>query len=208
MIPLALLCDHPARTAAWTELLMQFPNTAWQDSTQLPTDFKGILLCDLEKDTANIKNYPEAHPLIINQPHAKTAELTRPLRWAEVAAKLQLMITQHDTDNDFEVGPYICSPLDRCLYDEQGLEKSKLTEKEVDLLRTILQLGATKQATRATLLGRVWGYKEALETHTLETHIYRLRQKLEDDPTTPKILVTLEHGYGIAPYSSAGKSAL
>lgn len=70
----------------------------------------------------------------------------------------------------------------------------QLTEKEQDIL---LYLHAQKDhfATRQDLLNKVWNYAEGVETHTLETHIYRLRQKIERDSATPSFLVTKDDGY-------------
>ena len=55
-----------------------------------------------------------------------------------------------------------------------------------------------KSVSRETLLGEVWGYNAGVNTHTLETHIYRLRQKIERDPATATLLVTAEGGYRLA----------
>lgn len=69
-----------------------------------------------------------------------------------------------------------------------------LTEKETAILKCLLQARGAF-ISRRDLLTQVWGYAEGVETHTLETHIYRLRQKLERDPANPEILITAEQGY-------------
>ncbi|PJB72551.1 MAG: DNA-binding response regulator, partial [Alphaproteobacteria bacterium CG_4_9_14_3_um_filter_47_13] len=69
-----------------------------------------------------------------------------------------------------------------------------LTEKECALLlRLHEQRGDV--VDRSTLLNDIWGYKDGIETHTLETHIYRLRQKIEKDPAQPTLLITCDQGY-------------
>jgi len=69
-----------------------------------------------------------------------------------------------------------------------------LTDREGQILRA-LYLAAGDGITRQELLDTVWRYHQDVETHTLETHIYRLRQKLEHDPSAPEILVTSDAGY-------------
>lgn len=71
-----------------------------------------------------------------------------------------------------------------------------LTEKEAEIL-TFLHQRKPEIISKNTLLKSVWDYAENVETHTLETHIYRLRQKIERDPSTPEILLTKENGYTV-----------
>lgn len=78
----------------------------------------------------------------------------------------------------------------------------RLTEKELSMLR-ILHEHTDRSVSREVLLDRVWGYVDGVETHTLETYIYRLRQKIEDDPAMPRILLTTEAGYQL----NSGKPA-
>ena len=70
----------------------------------------------------------------------------------------------------------------------------RLTEKEIAIL-VLLKESAPSGVSRQTMLDKVWAYADGVETHTLETHIYRLRQKIENDPSSPQILLTAEDGY-------------
>ncbi len=80
------------------------------------------------------------------------------------------------------------------LWISTGKESVRLTEKEVAILSYLARLkGST--ISREDLLSCVWDYAQTVETHTLETHIYRLRQKIEDDPSNPKIILTMDDGY-------------
>lgn len=119
--------------------------------------------------------------------------LIKPVRWRELARKL----ARHEANSaqSFTVGPLVCDPLERILLTGEGEEAARLTEKEVQLLTL---LATHRHASRADLLEKVWGYRDDLETHTLETHIYRLRQKLGDDAASPRILLTIEGGYALA----------
>lgn len=72
-----------------------------------------------------------------------------------------------------------------------------LTERERYLMAEIIA-GGDEGRGRDYLLNRIWGYRADLETHTLETHIYRLRQKIEDEPEMPKRLLSIEGGYRLA----------
>ncbi len=82
------------------------------------------------------------------------------------------------------------------MFRRDGQDDLYLTEKEVDILR-FLHAQKGQDVTREALLGSVWNYVQDVETHTLETHIYRLRQKIELNPAEPQILVTCESGYSL-----------
>ena len=97
----------------------------------------------------------------------------------------------------FALGPFLVSPGAGTLTDRKSGKIVRLTEKERDIL---LKLHDRRGGTvdRRELLDDIWGYAEGIETHTLETHIYRLRQKLEEDPARPLWLLTEETGYRLA----------
>lgn len=76
-----------------------------------------------------------------------------------------------------------------------------LTEKEVATMVYLWQ--ATHPVTREDLLRDVWEYAADTDTHTIETHIYRLRQKIEKDPANPHYLLTDKAGYQLAARSKA-----
>ena len=75
-------------------------------------------------------------------------------------------------------------------------EAVPLTEKEIEIL-AYLHAHNGQITSRETLLKSVWNYADSVETHTVETHIYRLRQKIEQDPANPKILITQDDGYKV-----------
>ena len=121
--------------------------------------------------------------------------IAKPFRFAVLLARVRSALRQHDSTDDaeFRIGPYMFRPAARSLVDVDG-GKLRLTEKEAAILRFLHK--ANRQAvSRDVLLKDVWGYNSNVTTHTLETHIYRLRQKIEVDPTAAKLLVTDEGGY-------------
>jgi DNA-binding response OmpR family regulator len=76
--------------------------------------------------------------------------------------------------------------------------KIRLTGKETAILKYLYRAGP-RVIGRDTLLGEVWGYNAEVTSHTLETHVYRLRQKIERDPTRAEILVSEPGGYRLVP---------
>jgi DNA-binding response OmpR family regulator len=116
-----------------------------------------------------------------------------------------IMLTGHDTDSDtilgldavFTIGPYAFRPGSKLLLNPKG-SKVRLTEKESSILRYLYRAGQ-RPVSREKLLREVWGYNSEVTTHTLETHIYRLRQKIERDAAAPTLLLTEASGYKLAP---------
>ncbi|MCG6122895.1 MAG: response regulator transcription factor [Microvirga sp.] len=125
--------------------------------------------------------------------------VVKPFKFAVLLARIRAQLRQHAASEDaiFQIGPYSFRPGAKLLVTEQG-SKLKLTEKETAILRFLYR--ADRQVVgRDTLLAEVWGYNAAVTTHTLETHIYRLRQKIEPNPSSARILVTEGGGYKLIP---------
>lgn len=115
------------------------------------------------------------------------------LRVGKLADRILAMRESGDGDVFLSVGPYLLDMLQNVLMVEGGGEAVRLTEKEAHLLE-ILHAEKGDSISRDVLLEKVWEYADGVETHTLETHIYRLRQKIEDDPSAPRILMTDDSG--------------
>tara|TARA_Y100001960_G_scaffold325529_1_gene408033 strand:+ start:1122 stop:1805 length:684 start_codon:yes stop_codon:yes gene_type:complete len=122
--------------------------------------------------------------------------LIKPFRMGVLVARMRAQLRQHEQSEDaaFTIGPYLFQPSARLLTEEQAQRKVRLTEKETSILKYLYQADS-KVVSRDTLLSEVWGYNTGVTTHTLETHIYRLRQKIECNPAEAQILVTRPGGY-------------
>ena len=126
--------------------------------------------------------------------------VTKPFRLSVLLARLRAHLRQSEQSDDavFTIGPYTFRPSAKLLMDPSGRRKVRLTEKETAILKFLYRAG-DQAIGRDTLLGEVWGYNAGVTTHTLETHVYRLRQKIERDPARAEILVTEPGGYRLVP---------
>ena len=124
--------------------------------------------------------------------------VAKPFRFAVLLARIRAQLRQHEASEDavFTIGPYAFRPSSKMLLNQGN--KVRLTEKETSILRYLFRAGQ-KPVSRETLLQEVWGYNSGVTTHTLETHIYRLRQKIEKDAAAPIILVSESRGYKLVP---------
>jgi len=125
--------------------------------------------------------------------------VTKPFRFAVLLARIRAQLRQHEQSEDavFTIGRYSFRPSAKMLIDDRS-QKVRLTEKETAILKYLYRTGE-KVITRDVLLHEVWGYNSGVTTHTLETHIYRLRQKIERDPSRAELLVTESGGYKLVP---------
>jgi DNA-binding response OmpR family regulator len=125
--------------------------------------------------------------------------LTKPFRFPVLLARINTALRQHDQSEDvvFTIGQYSFQPSAKLLEANDGT-KVRLTDKETSILKFLYRQGP-KTITRDILLKEVWGYNNRVTTHTLETHIYRLRQKIERDPSNARLLVTEDGGYRLVP---------
>ena len=133
----------------------------------------------------------------------------KPFRFVVLLARIRSQLRQYEASEDaeFQVGPYTFRPTSKNLVDAQGV-KLRLTEKEAAILR-YLHRAEQQPVPRETLLKHVWGYNANVTTHTLETHIYRLRQKIEHNPAEAQLLVTEGGGYKlVAPCGGGGATGV
>jgi DNA-binding response OmpR family regulator len=115
--------------------------------------------------------------------------VTKPFRFAVLLARIRSQLRQHEASEDaiFAIGPFKFWPASKLLLNQEG-SKLRLTEKETSILRYLYRAGE-RPASRERLLQEVWGYNPEVTTHTLETHIYRLRQKIEMPLLRPSLLL-------------------
>jgi len=126
--------------------------------------------------------------------------ITKPFRLGVLLARLRAHIRQHERSDDavFTIGPYTFQPSNKQLVNNEDEKKVRLTDKETAILKYLYRAG-DKVVSRDVLLDEVWGYNASVTTHTLETHVYRLRQKIEADPSNAMILITEPGGYRLVP---------
>ncbi|MBM3488358.1 MAG: response regulator transcription factor [Alphaproteobacteria bacterium] len=126
--------------------------------------------------------------------------ISKPFRLGVLLARIRAQLRQHERSEDavFAIGPYSFRSSAKLLLETVTNKKVRLTEKETSILKFLLRAG-DKVVGRDVLLHEVWGYNSGVTTHTLETHVYRLRQKIERDPANAQILVTEQGGYKLVP---------
>lgn len=121
--------------------------------------------------------------------------VSKPFKFPVLLARIRSQLRTHQQSEDaiFQLGPYTFKPSMKMLITEDE-KKVRLTEKETNILK-FLHRSAEGVVPRDVLLHEVWGYNAGVTTHTLETHIYHLRQKIEPDPSNARLLVTESGGY-------------
>jgi DNA-binding response OmpR family regulator len=125
--------------------------------------------------------------------------VTKPYRFAVLLARIRAQLRSHEHSEGavFRLGAYEFRPAAKLLVDDHQ-KKIRLTEKETNILKYLYRAGE-KPVSREELLAEVWGYNAGVTTHTLETHVYRLRQKIEPDPANARLLITEVGGYRLQP---------
>jgi DNA-binding response OmpR family regulator len=126
--------------------------------------------------------------------------VAKPVRMGLLLARIRAQLRVHAESEraEYVIGPYLFRPATKLLLHTETKRKVRLTDKEVGILRHLYRAEG-KPVARDTLLAEVWGYNAGVTTHTLETHVYRLRQKIESDPAKAAILITDEGGYRLVP---------
>jgi len=124
--------------------------------------------------------------------------ITKPLRFGELIARIRTQLRQFRGPDDarFEIGNLSFVPAHKMLYEIGSDRMQALTEKEATILK-FLYRAFPNDVTKDELLAEVWGFQNGVSTHTLETHIYRLRQKISR-LTKKQLVLTIENGYRLA----------
>src|SRR5262249_44850237 len=115
--------------------------------------------------------------------------VTKPFKFNVLLARIRAQLRNHEQSEDavYRIGPYEFRPAQKLLIDQKA-KKIRLTDKETNILKYLYRAGG-KSVSREELLTEVWGYNAGVTTHTLETHVYRLRQKIEPDPAHSRLLL-------------------
>ena len=126
--------------------------------------------------------------------------ITKPFKLGVLLARIRSQLRQHERSEDavFAIGPYTFRPSMKLLTHNEKNQKVRLTEKETSILKYLFR-ASDRVVSRDILLNEVWGYNAGVTTHTLETHVYRLRQKIEANPSNAELLVTEQGGYRLVP---------
>ena len=196
-------CEARTATAAINQIDDQHPDLVIMDVSLPDMDGRDAV--------AQMRAQGFRNPIIMLTGHAGDADVVRgleagandyvgkPFRFAVLLARIRAHLRSHESSDDamFQIGGYSFRPGLKHLVGPAGA-KLRLTEKETAILRFLYRAG-DQVVDRETLLREVWGYNSNVSTHTLETHIYRLRQKIEADPAHAQLLVTEAGGYRLVP---------
>jgi len=139
-----------------------------------------------------------ARPILLlaaegDAPVAGAEIFRKPIRLNALLVRLRALASRGEAD-EIEIGPHRLRPATKLLIDTRTGARVRLTEREVGIL-TRLRAADGRPVPRETLLGDVFGYGAGVDTHTLETHIYRLRRKIERGEEANRVLVTEAGGY-------------
>jgi DNA-binding response OmpR family regulator len=190
---------------------MEAISTAREQSPDLVIMDVGLPDMDGREAVQALRNEGFKSPVIILTGHASDDDaivglnsgandyVLKPFRFAVLLARIRAHLRQHEASDDavFQIGAYVFKPSSKHLVNDKG-GKLRLTEKETAILKFLYRANSAV-VTRDILLREVWGYNANVTTHTLETHIYRLRQKIEKDPANAQLLVTDSGGYKLLP---------
>jgi len=138
------------------------------------------------KEIASFEDFTDNHHVI-----------EKPFRIQFFIKKIDFVLAKISGSSDvsYRIGPFVFFPENKVIKfnDQPDID---LTEKEVSILKCLLSHGK-ESVDREKLLKQVWNYNLGVTTHTLESHIYRLRQKLEADPSIPRLIISEGGGFKI-----------
>ena len=125
-----------------------------------------------------------------------TQIVQKPIILSEFLDELRscINIFENSEDGFFSFNRYVVRPISKDILNQRNKEKTKLTEKEIAILKYLYK-NKDRLVSKNELLQEVWGYSPDVSTHTIETHIYRLRQKVEQGDPDAQLILTVDGGY-------------
>lgn len=155
---------------------------------------------DVSLDLAVMALIPEADHLkeIECLNHGVDCVLSEPLNISLMTARIKALMRWRNIkeQSSSEIGPFVFEMQSKRLCSNQ-FEDVRLTDKETRILRFLLSQKGNI-VSRTDLLKHVWGYNNSANTHTVETHIYRLRKKIGTITDSKSIIITEAGGYKLA----------
>ena len=118
-----------------------------------------------------------------------------PIRLSKIIDKIniQLIKQKYDFQSKINIKNYNLNINSRII--SHNKKNLKLTEREIDIILFLKK--QNKPKTIEVLQNEIWHYSSDLETHTVETHIYRLRKKIKDQFNDKNFIVSYKDGYSI-----------
>ena len=196
---------HASEASSFEDIKRQLAKSSF-DLVIISTDREACGLCSIEQaikeaEITSIVLFMIEPQISETSPFGNSTQkyyfIERPFRIHSLNKKISTILAKISNSNEVthKVGPFIFLPLTKALMLGEKT-KVELTEKEVAILKCLI--GAGEEAVdRDTLLKQVWNYSPDVTTHTLETHIYRLRQKLEIDASIPRLIISKDGGFTI-----------
>ena len=194
---------HEAETAAYGHRFLSDGEFSFLVVSAALSDISGYEFCEQVRRLGIvvpiifIAEELQELPSSLNVDEARIQFFKRPFRLAALVSSIEhcIMLTQQKDKEGFAIGPYIFKFTDKVLLlKKTPLVKVRLTEKEASILDYLCR-AQKRVVPRDVLLAEVWGYSDGVTTHTLETHVYRIRKKIEADPSDAKLLITEPGGY-------------
>ena len=196
---------HVAEASSFEDIKYQLTKSSF-DLIIINTDREAYRLSSIvqfikENEIANIVLFMTEPQISETSSFGESTEkhyfIERPFRIQYLNKKISTILAKisNSTEVTRKIGPFTFFPLKKIItLDDEA--KIELTEKEVGILKCLISSGE-EGVDRDTLLKQVWNYSSDVTTHTLETHIYRLRQKLEIDPSIPRLIISKGGGFKI-----------
>lgn len=162
-----------------------------------PTDAPApvLIICESQSQTDQILSHPISSGIILLGTHHEEADVELPLPCSlnHLCEQIRKLIHKRENAPDFENATFLFEGSKRLLTCKTTRREIRLTEKETDLIIYLIK-ALPNSVSKTALLTNVWNYRADSETHTVETHIYALRQKIGEE-YADALIINMSDGY-------------